>query len=243
MEKPFNELRERLLRAGVAPRHVRRYLSELNDHMFDLEAEEKNAGRSSTDAEAVALIRLGSTDDLAQAMIEQRRFQSWSARAPWAIFSLAPLLLLAAAYYVSLLILWTGWQIFLPKADTPFIRIDGFAVFYLGIGRLIYFGAPILDGWVILVIAARQRCSAFWPVAGTFLVAFVGAAARLEVSRTRVPGGLGHIRMDFGLPSYHQLLLGRLVYALVILSLACAPYIVWRLRRTHFHGTALAIAL
>ncbi len=29
MEKPFNELRERLLRAGVAPRHVRRYLSEL----------------------------------------------------------------------------------------------------------------------------------------------------------------------------------------------------------------------
>src|SRR5438270_12767670 len=32
MAKPFHELRERLLRAGVPPRHVRRYLTELADH-------------------------------------------------------------------------------------------------------------------------------------------------------------------------------------------------------------------
>ena len=36
----FPELRERLLRAGVAPRHVRRYLNELGDHFTDLRAEE-----------------------------------------------------------------------------------------------------------------------------------------------------------------------------------------------------------
>ena len=52
MAKQFNELRECLLRAGVAPRHVRRYLSELGDHLADLKAEERKAGRSRAEAES-----------------------------------------------------------------------------------------------------------------------------------------------------------------------------------------------
>jgi hypothetical protein len=50
MPKPFRDLRERLLRARVAPRHVRRYLSELADHLADLRTEEERAGRSPADA-------------------------------------------------------------------------------------------------------------------------------------------------------------------------------------------------
>src|SRR5487761_1357617 len=104
MAKPLNELRERLLRAGVAPRHVRRYLAELADHLADLRAEEERAGRSRADAESAAHVRLGGMDDLAKAMIEQRQFQSWCVRAPWAMFGLAPILLLAGAWFVALLI-------------------------------------------------------------------------------------------------------------------------------------------
>src|SRR6266571_1398831 len=81
MAKPFHELRERLLRAGVTPRHVRRYLTELADHLADLRAEEERAGRSRADAESAALVRLGGVDNLAKAMIEQRQFQSWCVRA------------------------------------------------------------------------------------------------------------------------------------------------------------------
>src|ERR1700734_2137768 len=99
MAKQFSELRERLLRAGVAPRHVRRYLGELTDHLADLRAEERQAGRSRAEAEAAAMLRLGGVDELAQAMIGQREFQSWSVRAPWAAFGVAPLLALAAAGY------------------------------------------------------------------------------------------------------------------------------------------------
>ena len=106
MAKPFNELRERLLRAGIAPRHVRRYLSELTDHLADLSAAEERAGRRPAEAESAALIKLGTTDDLAKAMIQQRQFQSWSVRAPWAAFGLAPLLLLSSAWIVALSILW-----------------------------------------------------------------------------------------------------------------------------------------
>jgi hypothetical protein len=60
----FHELRERLLRAGVAPRHVRRYLGELTDHFADLTAEEQRAGGSLSEAQSAALARLGKTEDL-----------------------------------------------------------------------------------------------------------------------------------------------------------------------------------
>jgi hypothetical protein len=232
MSKPFNELRERLLRAGVAPPHVRRYLTELADHLADLRAEEERAGRSRADAESAALIRLGGVDDLSKAMIEQRQFQSWCVRAPWAMFGLAPLFLLAGSYFVALLILWSGWKIFLPGADTPFgTRIHGFANFYFGVGRLIYYSAPVLIGWGIGIIAARQRFKAVWPTVGLVLIALIGGMAQVHASRTGVPGGFGHISMDFTLGT--QGISYGLSHALVILSLTVLPYLIWRLQKAH----------
>src|SRR5436309_2890927 len=125
MAKPFHELRERLLRAGVAPRHVRRYLKELVDHLTDLRAEEERAGRSRADAESAALLRPGGIDDLATAMTEQRQFQSWCVRAPWAMFGLAPLCLLAGAYFAACVYLGFVWKIVLPGVDTPFVSPTG----------------------------------------------------------------------------------------------------------------------
>jgi len=95
MAEPFRELRERLLRAGVAPRHVRRYVNELSDHFADLTAEEQGAGRTRTEAERTALVRLGGMQNLANAMIEQRQFQSWSTRVPRVTFGIAPVTFLA----------------------------------------------------------------------------------------------------------------------------------------------------
>jgi hypothetical protein len=231
MPKSFHELRERLLRAGVAPRHVRRYLTELADHLADLRAEEERAGRSRADAESAALIRLGGMDDLSKAMLEQRQFQSWCVRAPWAMFGFAPLFLLAGAYFVALLILWSGWNIFLPGADTPFVRIDGFAIFYFGVGRSLYFGAPILIGWGIGLIAARQRFKAVWPTVGLVLIALMGGTAHVHASRTGIPGGLEHISMDFTLGPSVQGISDSLFHALVILSLTVLPYLIWRLQK------------
>src|ERR1035438_8582319 len=232
MAKPFNELCERLLRAGVAPRHVRRYLTELADHWTDLTAEEERGGRSRADAESAALVRLGRMDDLARAMIEQRRFQSWCVRAPWAVFGLAPLFLLAAAYLVACLILWSGWNIFLPGTDSPFVRIGGFAILYFDVGRLLFYSAPFLVGWGIGYVAARQRLKAVWPMAGLALIAWMGATAQIQASRRAVPGGLGHIRMNFfTLAPSSQAISEGLLRALAILSLSALPYLLWRFKR------------
>jgi len=227
----LNELRERLLLAGVAPRHVRRYVKELADHLADLKVEEERSGRFPADADSAAIVRLGTIDGLVRAMTERKEFQSWCVRAPWAMFGLVPILFLTLAWCVALLILWSGWQIFLPGSETPFVPTDGFSIFYFGVGRLLYFVAPILVGWEIVLIAARQRVKAIWPFVGLVLVALMGGAARVQANRASVPDGFGHIRMDFAVGPSVQ---GSLLHALVIFSIAVLPYIIWRFGRVRF---------
>ena len=235
MANLFDELRERLLRAGIAPRHVRRYLNELTDHLADLRAEEERAGRNRADGESAALMRLGRMDDLARAMIEQRQFQSWCVRAPWAMFGLAPLCLLAAAYLLACVYLWCGWMFFLPGADTPFGAATGpmygMENIYFQAGKFYYFGAPVFVGWAIGFLAVRQRLRAVWPIVGLVLIAGMGATTQIHASRTTVPDGLGHISMDFfALAPSGQGISSLLFHALAILLLTVGPYLIWRLR-------------
>jgi hypothetical protein len=170
--------------------------------------------------------------------IEQRRFQSWCVRAPWAMFGIAPLVLLAGAWFVALLILWSGWKIFLPGADTPFVPTDGMReFFYFNIGRSLYFGAPILIGWGIGLVAIRQRSKAFWPTVGLVAIALIGGTAQVHASRTVVPVGLGHIRMDFILRHSVQGVPDGLLHALLILSLTLLPWVIWRLQKALYLST------
>src|ERR1700692_3774793 len=105
MPAHFENLHGRLLRAGVAPRHVTRYLTELTEHLEDLIAEERLAGRDREAAERSALIRLGDTNTLAKKMIERKEFRSWSHRIPWAVYFLGPLAALIALNLLSLFLL------------------------------------------------------------------------------------------------------------------------------------------
>ncbi|MGH9514514.1 MAG: hypothetical protein ACRD3P_02425 [Terriglobales bacterium] len=235
MSKPFNELRERLLRAGVGPRHVRRYLKELSDHLADLRAEEERGGRSGVEAGAAALARLGGMDDLGKAMIERREFQSWSARAPWAVFGLGPLCLLAGAWFIALLILWTGWQIFMPQASTPFIGlIDGWAVLYFGVGRLLYFGAPIFIGWVMGLVAARQRMKALWPAIGVIAISLLSALAQVHAHGPATPGGFPHVSLGFAGINTIGDISPTIFHCVVIVVLAVLPWpwLLWRRQKT-----------
>jgi hypothetical protein len=102
--------------------------------------------------------------------------------------------LLAGAYLLACLYLWSGWEMFLPGADTPFgVRWTGppnaLQNLYFQFGKFYYFGAPILVGWVIGVIAARQRVKALWPTVGLAFIALMGGTAEIQASRSRAPPG------------------------------------------------------
>ncbi|MGB8538880.1 MAG: hypothetical protein WCD57_20825 [Acidobacteriaceae bacterium] len=225
----LHELRERLLRAGVAPRHVRRYLTELREHWADLTAEEERAGRNPAEAATLALTRLGRVDELARTMIEQPELRSWTAQAPWAVLGAGPVLGLVAGWGIALLILWSGWTWFVQGSRTPFVPVHGFAIAYFGVGRMLYYSAPLLSGWGMIVLAGRQRMQTVWPVIlGSLAVALLGATGAVDVQPPRVPGDTGRVGIQF-FPASWQLPYAA-GHALLLFVLVALPYLVWRWR-------------
>ena len=95
MPQRFEQLRERLLRAGIAPRHVKRYVAELGDHFDDLVREEAAKGLTRDAARDAARARIGADDALAAVMLARPDFRSLTARFPWAVFGLGSVLMLA----------------------------------------------------------------------------------------------------------------------------------------------------
>jgi hypothetical protein len=225
----LRELRERLLRAGVAPRHVRRYLTELREHWADLTAEEQRAGRNRVEAEALALARLGRVEDLAGTMIERPELRSWTSRAPWAVLGAGPVLVLVAGWGMALLILWSGWTWFLRGSQTPFVPLHGFPIAYFGVGRMLYYTAPLLAGWGTIVLATRQRVQAVWPVIlGLLVVALLGATGAVDVRPPVLPGHTGHVGIRFFPPSSQ--FADAAGHALLLFVLVALPYLLWRWR-------------
>ena len=92
---PFDTVAETLLKGGIAPRHVRRYIGELCDHLEDGIAQQKAAGFDDEDARIRARALLGDDRELTAAMLEQTRFRSWPARLPWLVFLILPPVLTA----------------------------------------------------------------------------------------------------------------------------------------------------
>jgi hypothetical protein len=78
----FAKLKDQLLRSGVAPRHVRRIVAELDDHVSDLMSEALASGDSPARARTFALQRIGDPSLIAERVIEHGEFRTWIYRYP-----------------------------------------------------------------------------------------------------------------------------------------------------------------
>lgn len=81
-KRPFDELQSHLLERGIAPKHVRRIASELNDHLEDLRFEALENGLSVVEAESHAANRLGNQKLIAERILQHTEFKTWVYRYP-----------------------------------------------------------------------------------------------------------------------------------------------------------------
>jgi hypothetical protein len=161
----FERLRARLLRGGIAPRHVQRYLRELHDHYEDaLQAELVQTADVGVASEA-AWARLGTEESLAESVLERPELRSTAARFPALVFGAGPVL-----GWLALPIAIMAGLSLLPEASrhvkpTPGLVVSVYAL-WLAYVRL----SPVLLGAVAFEAAARRRLRAGWPLAGAALI-------------------------------------------------------------------------
>jgi hypothetical protein len=170
---PFESLREHLLKGGIAPRHVRRYLAELSEHLDDLTAGQRELGYDGEDAQLRARALLGEDCELAAAMLEQKSLRSLPVRAPWLIFGLLPPVAgIAAAFLLiaPLALIANVLHMVSPAGiDAPdWFRSLAFSL--TGFGNLAL-GPLVAIGFATL--AFRQRMALPWPLVAIILIALL----------------------------------------------------------------------
>lgn len=213
MSEPFEGLGETLLRAGVAPGHVRRYLRELSEHVSDLTGEELQAGRSTAEARAAARARLGAHEALADAVLAQPALRSWTGRAPWATLVVGPVLLLVLAWVLACVavILLVGYPAYAAHTGRAWLPPEGLprawvVLISTALLEWVQVGGPLLIACGVARLAARQRSRLVWPLLGCLAVALFGASlswtAHWPGIEPRGPLGPGGWSLSLGFRGY-----------------------------------------
>ena len=205
----FERMSERLLRAGIAPRRVRRYTGELRDHFDDLVREATASGMARHAAEATALSRLGREDDLADTMLARSGLRSITARFPWAVFGLGSAALVIAALAIGLGVEIAALNLLSAQTSgwTPSPGFLGW--FTLGVeawNTLAVHIAPIGAAALLCVIGMRQRVSDGWIFIGIAIACVLGGFQHLSWYDT---GSRGVMTFSTGLlPPFPDFLTG-----------------------------------
>lgn len=194
MSRRFEDLCETLLRAGVAPRHVRRYERELEEHLDDLVAMQVARGYDGEDAACRARALLGPDEELAAAMIQRRAFRSLAARAPWLVFGLVPPFLIFFLLAGAGFMMWGAWALLPGLHAAPPSWAGPFVTAWSALSCA---AAGPLAAVFFTVIAVRQRQNWRWPAFGVVSAALFSAFA-IFVVRLPEKGRLGELGLGFG---------------------------------------------
>jgi hypothetical protein len=239
-QRRLESLGERLLRAGIAPRHVRRYLAELRDHLDDAAREESARGLDDWAAERAAWARLGDDEHLAQSVLSRPELRSVGARFPGIVFGAAPVVVWIAAVALTLSAL-----ALLPEASAS--RTGPAPSWQLLVAYWVCFSylrvLPVVLGAAALAASARQRLSSLWPMVGAALLALIGGTTGIDLVLVSAADDKGHLTVGstlipFFLPFPDSLgkadvaaLAQGLARAGFMLAISLTPYLVWRRRQ------------
>jgi hypothetical protein len=234
-DHPFDSLREALLRMGVAPRHARRAVLELDSHFRQLVQEGLARGDSKEVARIAARERLGTDEVLISRYAGMPELRAWSSRWPGVWFTLVPLISFIALFVAAIAILCLSGQLMsgylqhVHVSPSVSSRIDWVAqIFFLWV-------LPLSIAAAFAILAYRQRVALYWPVAGIAIVCCLVALINVSVVLTggALPGSVGA-----GIGISAHALPGQLAHAIAILLPVVGPlWLAWR--RHRFDGATV----
>ena len=226
----FSRVRERLLRGGVAPRHVRRTIDELETHFADIVTELESTGLSRAESESQASVRLGSEDVLVSSVLARPELRSWSRRRPWLAFGVLPLVAFVALFFSSILVFLQavefaehslGWT----PASSPGLRWLGAALVISALWI-----APLFAAGLACLQAARRRAPMAWPLSTTILIGLLSALTTVSLDwPPSAPRGV----FSAGLGLETTTLPITVTHAVVAIALVLTPYFWWRRAQRH----------
>jgi hypothetical protein len=187
----FDSIAERLLKGGVLPRHVRRYIGELEDHFAELTTQLERGGLDKKDAELQARARLGDETELVSAMLDLPNIRAWSARAPWLVFAALPPIMAFIIFFVSVGMvrlmsplggLAGSTLVWLPVSYEPFAR------WFVDVSNLVI--APAVSA-AFAIMVVRQRLNGRWALLAALSIAMLGLQDSTYFSEQTTVGNLG----------------------------------------------------
>lgn len=222
VEERWEELRERLLARGVAPKYVARVLQEMQTHR-DAMADEMIAQGWLADAAAEeADRRLGLDTVLVEQFDRHVELKSWAHRHPWTTFVVFPactLIFLFACLVLASGLLSLGMRSDPDLALLRFIRECADALVIAATWGL---PVAVAVGWC--GYAAKRRVTAGWSFVGALAAALPGALLQLSIDLPeREVSGLVLVGLGADPAFASELLLRALIPLVVTL-----PYAGWR---------------
>ena len=188
-------LQERLLRAGVAPRHAERLTLEWQLHLNSLTEEALEQGMTPAEAGASAERRIGTPDDLVVKTLEQRTLLSLGARWPLLFCSVLPIIGLVASFVASALLIG-GVSAIVEHARSAHAQLSPTVVTGVqAIFWIVLYGLPV--AWVMWLAhyTATRRLLVHWALVGVILTALVGASVNLSFNTAQ---DFAHASMTLG---------------------------------------------
>jgi hypothetical protein len=225
----FGSVERRLLRGGVAPRHVRLIVKELHHHHADLLEDARAQGMPEVAAARSARQRLGTDDRLVAEALARPELRSWAHRWPWAVYGLGPLiayLLVAATVLGMIAVGFSVCEHYLTRAEVfAMVTVPSVRFVFEHFTWLIVYPLSLAAAAAFCLLAARRDSPIFWPLVGVLLVCVLGSGADVHFQYPDTPDGPGSIGAGLAL-SLSVLLQGMLTSVVVF-----GPYLAWRMRR------------
>jgi hypothetical protein len=222
----FEDLREALLRTGVAPRHVRRAVLELNTHFHRLVEEGLARGDSEEAARLAARELLGTDQALIERYAGMPELRAWSSRWPAVWFTLVPLLSFIGLFVATMVVICLFGKLMSPFLHHVHVsarvssRIDWTAqIFFLWV-------LPLSIAAAFAVLAYRRRMALHWPVAGITILCCLTALINVNIVLT---GGATPGQIGAGIGISMQSLPGEMAHAVaIILPIVLPLWLAWR---------------